>query len=88
MEDHPECTCYEAKIGFIALLKKFIEDNDVRTCPNPKCRMLMQKISGCAKVLCSRCNKSVCWSCPKDKMLFYHTPRECYTHLNEVHGGY
>ena len=88
MEEHPECTCYEAKIGFKELLKKFIEENDVRVCPNVRCKMLMQKISGCNKVLCCRCMKSVCWKCPKEKMLYYNTPRECYEHLNAVHGGY
>lgn len=50
--------------------------------------MLMQRVDGCYRVTCSRCQQSICWKCPRDKMPIYKTADECYKHLTNEHGGY
>lgn len=63
-----------------------MEQNDIRICPNPNCKLPIQKNGGCNRVTCSKCGKSMCW---KNKcMLLFNTANECYAHLNAVHGGY
>ena len=46
------------------------------------------RYTGCFKVQCSRCNTCMCFKCPAGDMAFYDNPRDCYDHLNEIHGGY
>lgn len=72
----------------MALLHKFMEEQDVRICPNPTCMMLIQRIDGCYRVTCSKCQQSICWKCPRDNMPIYKTAEECYKHLTDKHGGY
>lgn len=48
----------------------------------------MQRVDGCYRVTCSRCQQSICWKCPRDKMPIYKTADECYKHLTNEHGGY
>ena len=55
---------------------------------NPACRMPVVKIDGCDRVTCSRCDISMCFKCPPDKMTPYEDAQDCYDHLDEVHGGY
>ena len=50
--------------------------------------MPIMRLDGCFRVTCSRCNKSMCFKCPGDKMIAYDDYNLCYAHLNEVHGGY
>jgi hypothetical protein len=85
---HPGLTCQEAREGVDALFKKYMEENGVRICPNKDCRMPIVRVDGCFKVLCRRCNTSMCFKCPADKMIAYSNPNECYKHLDVEHGGY
>lgn len=85
---HEGLTCDEAKDNVDALFKKYMEENDVRICPNTNCKMPIVRTDGCFRVTCSRCNKSMCFKCPADKMIAYDDYNECYKHLNDAHGGY
>merc|ERR1719221_1823447 len=36
------------------------------TKPCPSCSMSIEKVEGCSKVHCSRCNVNFCWRCGKE----------------------
>jgi len=57
------------------LLKDYIQHFGVRRCANPKCKVLVEKISGCNKVQCTRCSKCMCFKCPPEDMIPYDTPQ-------------
>ena len=38
-------------------------NNDIKPCPNPKCNVATQKISGCMYLHCSSCKCNWCWQC-------------------------
>lgn len=82
MRHHPGITCAEAKLGSDELFLKYMKDNGVRTCPNKLCKIPVDRIDGCYRVTCSRCNKSMCFKCPADKMIAYDDYNLCYAHLN------
>jgi hypothetical protein len=85
---HPGLTCEQAKEGGDELFKKYMKENAIRQCPNKACKIPVDRIDGCYRVTCSRCNKSMCFKCEPDKMIAYDDYNLCYQHLNDVHGGY
>ena len=40
-----------------------VEQDPVKLCPNPKCRVPTTKNGGCMHVICSTCNTEYCWQC-------------------------
>jgi len=42
---------------------KQMANNDIKPCPNPKCNVATQKISGCMYLHCSSCKCNWCWQC-------------------------
>jgi len=48
----------------------------------PKCGMWLERISGCARVTCSRCNESMCFNCPQNAMFNNPSGSVVYAHLN------
>ena len=85
---HPARTCTEAKMSENQLLSLYMKGHDVRKCVNPRCKVLVERYTGCFKVMCSRCTTCMCFKCPPDKMEAFRTSSECYDHLSKVHGGF
>lgn len=60
---HPGMTCEEARYGSDRLLDEYLQKNSGRKCANKKCNAIIVRISGCYKVTCTRCGKSMCFKC-------------------------
>jgi len=42
---------------------KAAKNLNIRNCPNPKCKVITEKESGCNYLRCSRCTCNWCWQC-------------------------
>ena len=64
--------------------RKFSEwstGRDVQRCP--ECKTFIERESGCNHMTCIRCRMHICWVCLET----FSESRECYDHLQKVHGG-
>lgn len=84
---HPGMTCHESRYGSDRLLNEYLQNVGGRVCANKSCKAPIERISGCFKVQCSRCQKCMCFKCPANQMYPYNTPEETYDHMNKQHGG-
>ena len=48
-----------------------------------RCGMGIEKIDGCYNVTCANCKHAVCFKCSET----FETASDCYSHLDEAHGG-
>ena len=64
------------------LFKLYLNENDVRPCP--ECKINIEKNEGCQHMSCIQCQKHICWVC----MAIFETSQETYAHLTDTHGGY
>ena len=83
-EAHDGVTCTQNKLNKDSieqdrLFDLWIAANNVRRCPG--CSTTIEKINGCNRVTCTRCQTHFCWKCG------FHGG-EIYPHLNQEHGGY
>ncbi|CAG9948896.1 unnamed protein product [Clonostachys rosea f. rosea IK726] len=79
---HENQSCAEHKSQIpdprVELLKKNL---GIKDCP--KCKTSMEKIDGCDHMTCQGCGAHICWKCLES----FTSGRDCYEHLNRVHGG-
>ena len=66
--------------GIQIWLKK--DPNNRKPCPN--CSLPIEKAGGCNHIECTKCRHHICWVC----LEHFKICRNCYIHLEEVHGGY
>lgn len=55
-----------------------------RTCPNPKCKMPIERAEGCNHLECSQCKIHFCWICTEFTAI---NSGEIYQHMRLRHGG-
>lgn len=65
-----------------------LSDDQVRAagykrCPNPECRIPIEKGIACRHVVCTRCQHEFCWWCLRDNYNYNHQAPDC----NRLEGG-
>lgn len=65
--DHEGKTCheYQKEVKRKREFTNKIDENLIRHCPNPICRLPCVREDGCSKITCS-CGTHYCWNCSKD----------------------
>lgn len=86
---HDGLDCEEAKRIEAArqeevYMQHYREENDARKCP--RCPATIERVDGCNHVACSNCHAHICWN--RDCMEAFDTARQCYGHLETVHGTF
>lgn len=69
---HHEKTCIEYKVQNItdSYLIESLSNNRIKTCP--ECFQLIEKTSGCNKMVCDTCHSKWCWLCKKQNIDYSH----------------
>ncbi|CAI6092824.1 unnamed protein product [Clonostachys chloroleuca] len=79
---HENQSCAEHKSQIPDPRVEFLKKNlGIKDCP--KCKTSMEKIDGCDHMTCQGCGAHICWKCLET----FTSDRDCYEHLNRVHGG-
>lgn len=82
---HGDYTCAEYKdivSGGIEALEKLKKELNIKDCP--RCKIPMEKTTGCNHMMCAACKVHICWVC----MAVFANSEPCYAHLTEQHGGW
>lgn len=71
--------------GIISAYNETMSDKEVRRqglkrCPNPDCRVTIQKGDACRHVVCTRCHHEFCWWCLGDNYRYQHENNGCNNH--------
>lgn len=91
-EDHEGMTCAEAtkKRQKNLIISNAVDDNLLRTCPNPTCRKRVLRQEGCSIITCV-CEIRFCWNCendisgkPYDHFCNCHKPKCTKCHLYQT----
>jgi len=62
--------------------KEILKNDDICSCP--KCNILIHRLDGCNKVICTNCDARFCWICG----FTHEISDKVYEHLQNAHGGY
>jgi hypothetical protein len=84
VEYHDGFTCGEYQEVLkkeLAVMEVWKKELGVRSCPD--CRTNLNKEDGCNHLLCTHCNRHICWIC----MQTFGDDKSCYAHMGTEHPG-